>query len=83
MRRTRINFYRITSIVQTTISKLSLAFDDLATVIPLRYLPHTYQQLYHACYQQPIHHQEGMERYSRSNHLVEEEKGAETSDLEV
>ena len=53
--------------------KIRLTSADLATVIDLRQFPHIYQQLYHAFYQRPRHHQEGIRGDGRSTHLIEEE----------
>ena len=44
---------------------------------------HTYQQLYHAFYQQPSHHQEGMDGDGRSKNLKDEEEESEASDLKA
>ena len=69
MSSTRSGNSRITSIVQTTISKLRLISADLSIVLALRQLLYIHQQLYHAFYQRPIHHQEGMDEDGRSTHL--------------
>ena len=55
----------------------------MVTVISLKQIPHIYQQLYHAIYQQPSHHQEGTDRYGRSTHLKEEEDETEATYLEA
>ena len=60
---------------------MRLTSADISTVLASRQLPHTYQQLYHAFYQQTIHHQEGMDGNARSNNLGEEEGDAEAADL--
>ena len=53
---------------------MGLTSTDPATVLSLRQLPHTYQQLYQAFSQQPRNHQEGTDVYIRSTQMVEEEE---------
>ena len=52
--------------------KIRLTSTDLETVLNLKQLPHTYQQLYHAFAHRPRHHQEGIGGDGRSTHLVED-----------
>ena len=72
MRRTTSGKFWITSIVQTMILKLRLTYADLSKVLASRQLPHNYQQLYHAFYQQPSHHHEVIDGDGRSTWLGEE-----------
>ena len=57
--------------------KLRLTSVDIATVLDLRKIPHTYQKLYHAFFRPTSHNQEGLDGDSRSTHMVEEEEVAE------
>ena len=83
MRRTRSENSWITSIFQTTIWKLRLISEDLATVLASRQLTHIYQQLYHDFTQRASHHQEGMDEDSRSTQLVEEGEETEAADFKA
>ena len=46
-----------------------------------RQLAYTHQQLYHAFYQRPIHHREGMDIHGRSTNLGEKEEDTEATAL--
>ena len=56
---------------------------DLATVLALRQIPHIYQQLYHAFYRRPSHHQEGMVVHGMSNQIGEEEEEEEADNFKA
>ena len=65
------------------ISKLRIISADLSTVLDLRRLLYIYQQLYHAFYRKPIHHQEGMDGDGRSTKLGKEKGEAQAVYLKV
>ena len=69
MRKTRSGNSWITSTVQIKNLKRILTSTDLATVLVLRQIPHTYQHLYDAFSQQPSYHQECMDVDDRSTPL--------------